>query len=640
MTSPDSAVSDKAGRPVRLVDGLGLKVDEAEEILLHLASVFFPEATEIDGLKAAEAAMGSIESPDLEARYKTLVEQIPAVVFLAFLDRDLSEAYVSPQIETMLGFTREEWLHDPVRWYQQIHPDDKERWSVEAAQMFLTGDPVRSVYRALARDGRVVWFHCQVKMVRRNDGRPWFIHGVAFDITEQKEAEEALRHARDELELRVLERTAALTLANEELQAEVIERKRAEQEREVLLQREREARHDAEEASRLKDEFLATVSHELRTPITAIVGWSQLLRTGGHFEPGETEHALEVIERNAKLQTRLIDDLLDISRTIAGKLRLNVEPVDLVHIVNSALDAVRPAADGKGITLSVEDATVPQIRADGDRIQQIVWNLLTNAIKFTPAEGRVTVRLARVNAEVHVAVTDTGEGITPEFLPYVFDRFRQADSSLTRSRGGLGLGLAIVRHLTELHGGTVTVSSQGSGQGSTFLVRLPITARSTGAGAMDFGEYEASIRKQRILTGVRVLFVDDQPDMRELFSMALERYGADVTVVGSATEALRMLDTSRMDVMISDIQMPGMDGYELIRRVRSLERDEIRNIPAIALTAYVSKEDGWRSVRAGYHKHLSKPVNPKDLADIVAMLTRKSTAERPENNEEGGEKQP
>lgn len=460
-----TAVND--AHPVELFQD----VAEAEQTLVHLAKVFFPaESALASGGQAVEA----IESPDLEARYRALVEQIPAVVFLAFLDKDLSEAYVSPQIESLLGFTQAEWLYDPVRWYNQIHPEDKERWSLEAAQMFLTGEPVRSVYRALARDGRVVWFHCEVKMVRRADGRPWFMHGVAFDISEQKRAEAALRRAHDELELRVDERTRELAVTNQELQLEIVERKRAEEERAALLVREQEARRQAEDANRLKDEFLATVSHELRTPLVAIVGWSQMLR-GNHVDPSEAEHALDVIARSAKLQAQLIDDLLDISRIISGKLRLNVARIDPAAAVAAAIDVVRPAATAKNIELEATfDDGVGQILADPDRVQQIVWNLVSNAVKFTPARGRVHVRLQRIDSTIEIVVSDTGVGISSEFLPFVFDRFRQADSSSNRAKGGLGLGLAIVRHVTELHGGTVTAESPGENQGATFTVRLPL----------------------------------------------------------------------------------------------------------------------------------------------------------------------
>jgi PAS domain S-box-containing protein len=413
------------------LSGLG----EAGATLQKLASVFFPsgalaEATESNTPQKPQDE----EEPDLDARYKTLVEQIPAVVFLAFLDRGLGEAYVSPQIETILGFSQEEWLNDPVRWYQQIHPDDKARWSIEAAQMFLSGEPLRSGYRVIARDGHVVWFHFEAKMVRRPDGRPWFIHGVAFDITELKEAEAALRETHDELERRVQERTAALATANAVLEQEIIERKRAEQERADMLAREQAARQQAEVASRIKDEFLATVSHELRTPLNAILGWATLLRSDA-LEKFDSARALEVIERNARAQQKLIEDLLDVSRIITGKLRLDLRPIEINQIIASSVDTIRPAAEAKGVSVEANFApSALPISGDAARLQQILWNLLSNAVRFTPLGGRVNLHVERLDCHILIVVKDTGIGIDPEFLPYVFDRFRQADGSLTRDQ--------------------------------------------------------------------------------------------------------------------------------------------------------------------------------------------------------------
>lgn len=606
---------------------------EAQNILIELASVFFPtdSATrQPDGFsleKQERETNRDGESPDLEARYRTLVEQIPAVVFMAFFDRGIGEAYVSPQIEAVLGFTQEEWLNDPVRWYQQIHPEDKERWSIEAAQTFLSGQPLRSVYRVIARDGHVVWFHCEAKMVRRDDGRPWFIHGVGFDITEVKQAEEALRTAHDEMEMRVRERTSELTRANTELQSEISERKRAEQERAEMLTREQAARKQAEEANRLKDEFLATVSHELRTPITAIVGWIHLLR-GGLLDEADSVRALETIERNARSQTQLINDLLDISRVISGKLRLEIRQIEIAHVIEAAVEAVRPAAAAKKIELQTAlNPEVNLVRADPDRLQQVVWNLLSNAIKFTPQGGRVLVQLRRAGSDAQIVVRDTGEGINPEFLPFVFDRFRQADGSTTREHGGLGLGLAIVRHLIELHGGTVMADSQGPGQGATFTVKLPLILstqadmgrRSSESRAED--KQSASRNPQSaILAGLRVLIVEDELDTREFFAMALRQYGAEVMAVASASKALDALRQLKMDVLVSDIQMPEMDGYELIGKVRALESEEVRRIPAIALTAHARIEDRMRSLLAGYQAHLSKPVELTELVAMVAAL--------------------
>lgn len=609
-------------------DEHAVSLTEAEGILTALASVFFPADSAPPAVDSSEKqkseTIEATESPDLEARYQILVEQIPAVVFMAFLDKGIGEAYVSPQIEAILGFTQEEWLNDPVRWYQQVHPADKARWSIEAAQIFLSGQPLRSVYRVIARDGHVVWFHCQAKMIRRDDGRPWFIHGVGFDITELKQAEEALRTAHGELEMRVQERTSELAQANTELQLEIIERTRAEQERAEMLAREQEARKQAEEANRLKDEFLATVSHELRTPLTAIVGWAHLMR-GGLLDPESSERAIETIERNAQSQTQLIEDLLDISRIITGKLRLAVRPIDLTQVIKAAIDAVRPAATAKKIELqTVFDPAEGSVSVDPDRMQQVVWNLLTNAVKFTPQGGRVSVQLEHDDSHAQIIVRDSGEGISPEFLPFVFERFRQADGSNTRAHGGLGLGLAIVRHLIELHGGTITADSLGLGHGATFTVKLPLsrvhsTDRRKSEQQPVAGARESFEHPPR-LDGLRVLIVEDELDTQELFTVVLKRYGAEVTAVASAAKALDALRQSKIDILVSDIQMPEMDGYELISRVRALEAEGMKQIPAIALTAYARAEDRMRSLLAGYQAHLPKPIELVELVAVIASL--------------------
>ena len=618
-------------------DEPAVSLAEAEGILTALASVYIlanAAAPAVDsGEKQQSETIEATESPDLEARYRILVEQIPAVVFMAFLDKGISEAYVSPQIEAILGFTQEEWLNDPVRWYQQIHPADKTRWSIEAAQMFLSGQPLRSVYRVIARDGHVVWFHCEARMIRRDDGRPWFIHGVGFDITELKQAEEALRTAHDELEMRVKERTGELAQANRELQLEIAERTRAEHERAEMLAREQEARKQAEEANRLKDEFLATVSHELRTPLTAIVGWAHMMR-GGLLNQADAGRALETIERNARSQTQLIEDLLDISRIITGKLRLDVRRVDLAQVIEAAIDAVRPAAAAKKIKL--QTALYPEaclVLADPDRMQQVVWNLLSNAIKFTPQGGRVSVQVERDDSHAQIIVRDSGEGISSEFLPFVFERFRQADGSKTRAHGGLGLGLAIVRHLIELHGGTVTADSRGPGQGATFSVKLPLISLRNAECGLRISESrvenkQSALRNRQsaILRGLRVLIVEDQLDTQELFAMALKQYGAEVTAAASAADALDALRQTKFDILISDIQMPEMDGYELIRRVRALEAEDVRNIPAIALTAYARAEDRMRSLLAGYQAHLPKPIEPVELVTVITSLAGRTGA--------------
>jgi PAS domain S-box-containing protein len=540
---------------------------EAESILSDLAGAFFSAGLRGSGHPLEDNP--TIQPPqtlNIEARYRTLVEQIPAVVFMAFLDKGSSEAYVSPQIEAMLGFTQEEWLNDPVRWYWQIHPDDRRRWNLEAANMFLLGEPLRSVYRVLARDGHTVWFHCEAKMVRSGDGRPWFIHGVAFDITELKEAETALKNVRDELEERVQQRTAELAITNRELQLEIAERKRAEEERSHLLILEQKARKDAEAANRAKDEFLATVSHELRTPLNAILGWARILR-GGRLDEAGVTRALETVERNARAQAQLIEDLLDVSRIISGKLRLDVRPLELASVIEAAIETTRPAAEAKSIrVVTVLDPQASPVTGDADRLQQIIWNLWSNAIKFTPNGGRVLIRLERVNSHVEIIVSDTGVGISPEFLPHVFDRFRQADGSITRSYGGLGLGLAIVRHLVELHGGTVSADGR-PGEGATFSVQLPVISvralettrtpervQSTAGG-------DVPLESATTLDGVRVLVVDDQQDTIEVLTAVLSQSGAEVRAAMSASEALETLQVWKPNVLVSDIGMPGEDGY-------------------------------------------------------------------------------
>ena len=386
-----------------------------------------------------------------------------------------------------------------------------------------------------------------------------------------------------------------------------------------------EARRLAEDSNRLKDEFLATVSHELRTPLTAVLGWTHLLRTG-HLDEQASTRALETIERNARSQNQLIEDLLDVSRIITGKLRLDVRPVDPASFIDSAIEAVRPAAEAKAIRLQkVMDTGVSAISGDPDRLQQVVWNLLSNAIKFTPKGGRVQVRLERVNSHIEIAVTDTGGGIMPEFLPYVFDRFRQADGTYTRQHGGLGLGLSIVRHLVELHGGTVEASSNGEGQGATFTVKLPLMPVYQGdrkAERVHPAARDASptIECPDNLDGLKVLVLDDEADTLELIKLSLQQCGAEVTTAQSVAGALTLMRGALPDVIVSDIGMPGEDGFEFIRRVRQLPPELGGNIPAVALTAYARAEDRLRVLRSGYQMHVAKPVELAELVAIVANL--------------------
>lgn len=410
-----------------------------------------------------------------------------------------------------------------------------------------------------------------------------------------------------------------------------------------LYEAEQKARVQAETANRMKDEFLAVVSHELRSPLNAVLGWTTLLREG-QLDAEQTGRALETIENSARSQSRLISDLLDVSRIVSGKLRLNVAPLDPARVINAALEAVRPAAAAKAIELEKHLAPdVGRILGDADRVQQIVWNLLTNAIKFTPRGGRVTVVLTRSNEHIEIVVSDTGQGIRPEFLPYVFDRFRQADVTSARKHGGLGLGLAIVRNLTEMQGGSVGVASAGEGQGATFTVKFPtaevMLARGKQAGepekankemprqALDSGQSApASHLPVPSLKGVRVLVVDDDANARELCQTVLAQSAAEVRTAASVSEALAILSDWPPAVIISDIEMPEADGYALIRQVRALEQGRARPTPAIALTAYARVEDRLRALAAGFQMHVAKPVDPATLVMIISNLTGRTDA--------------
>ncbi len=396
-----------------------------------------------------------------------------------------------------------------------------------------------------------------------------------------------------------------------------LERKGVEQERERLLEREQGARNEAEEANRLKDEFLATLSHELRTPLTAMLGWLSMLR-GGHLDRETSEHALETVERNAKAQAQLIEDLVDVSRIAGGKLKLDVQPVDLKTLISAAVDVVRPAANARGVIVQVAtDALVGPVAGDPARLQQIIWNLLSNAVKFTPRDGHVYVSLRHVDSFAEVEVRDTGIGIDAGFLPSVFERFRQAESPVTRSHRGLGLGLAIVRHLTELHGGTVSAQSDGEGQGASFKIRIPLAVSAAPANA---APEAANVKSaNHVLTGVRVLLVEDEPDTRELLLLTLQVSGATVQAVDSAHRALGAFASFNPHVLVSDIGLPVESGYDLIRQVRRLD-SESSKIPAVALTAFASEKDRQQALAAGFQIHFAKPVNPKLLIEAIRNL--------------------
>jgi signal transduction histidine kinase/ActR/RegA family two-component response regulator len=466
---------------------------------------------------------------------------------------------------------------------------DRQAYLDRVAGIHITAPPESHGVLELA-DGRVFEGFSKTQVVDgRTVGRVWTFR----DITEHRRAEEAARQAAEE--------------------------------RRQLLESEQFARGEAERANSMKDEFLATVSHELRTPLNAILGWAHLLRTGSMTE-AQVHQGIEVIERNARAQTQLIEDLLDMSRIISGKMRLDIQTVDPVAFVEAAIQTVRPAAEAKGIRLStLLDPGAGPINGDPNRLQQVVWNLLSNAIKFTAREGRVQVVLERVNSHIEIAVADTGVGIKPEFLPHVFDRFRQEKASRTRSATGLGLGLSIVKHLVELHGGSVHAISAGEGQGATFTVCLPLTVvqreGDPGRRLHPRGLSRTSpLFRPPDLSGIKVLVVDDQPDARDMIKRVLEDCDADVVTAGSAAEALRAVEEGRPDVLVSDIGMPDVDGYELLRRIRALGPPPGGHLPAIALTAFARSEDRTRALRAGFLAHVAKPVEPSELLATVASV--------------------
>ena len=437
--------------------------------------------------------------------------------------------------------------------------------------------------------------------------------------------QEALRMAQEDLERRVADRTRELADINIALSAEIQERERSERERVQLLRREQAARLEAERANRLKDEFLATLSHELRTPLNAIMGWAHVLGQSTH-DRDTIQRAAAVIRQNASSQAQLIDDILDVSRIIGGRLVLDTRLVDLAAVVDDAIDSLMPAAAAKSISVTRRFDRDIKVIGDRDRLQQVVWNLVSNAFKFTPKNGQVVVNLAEVEGDAEVEVIDTGIGISAEFLPFVFDRFRQADSSISRRHSGLGLGMAIVRHLVELHGGTVSVESAGEAKGATFRIRL---ARHTGpapevpAAAAQFAPQSMSESELDHLHGVHVLIVEDDADSRNVLTVLLQRLGALVEAVGSAQEAFERVSHRRPDVLVSDIGMPDEDGYSLIRRVRLMSGE--RRLPAIALTAYARQQDAETALKAGYDRHLPKPVAPADLVSAIKNVTMERT---------------
>jgi PAS domain S-box-containing protein len=499
--------------------------------------------------------------------------------------------------ERLFGFTATEMVGQSIT---RIIPKDLQHEEVEILAKLHRGERIERYETVrMRKDGQKLDISLTISPIRDSSGRIIGAAKIAHDIT-------ARRHAEREL----LEREAQLA--------------RLSAERELFLESERAARNQAERLGHLKDEFLATLSHELRTPLNAIQGWATLMREG-RVKPEDYARGLEAIERNARVQVQIVNDLSDMSRIISGKIHLEVQPLYLHEIVNNAIEAVRQSAAGKEIRLqSLLDSRIGLVRGDPNRLQQVLWNLLSNAIKFTPKGGRVQVVLERVNSHAEICIEDTGIGIRPDFLPHVFDRFRQADPSTTRHYGGLGLGLSIVKNLVELHGGTVRVTSPGERQGSTFVVCLPIShvraepesiGNPAGSAADSLGPAELPR-----LDGARVLVVDDENDGRALTMRILEDRGAQVVCASNAREALEALTREHFDLLLSDIGMPDMDGFALIRKVREFDKSRGGPIPAIAITAYARAEDRQRSLLAGFHMHLSKPIEARELIASSAAL--------------------
>jgi PAS domain S-box-containing protein len=485
-----------------------------------------------------------------------------------------------------------------------LHLDDLQRILELKHRLLEIGDSFVTEQRFIRKDGSEVWVNSHVAPARDAQGNVEKAVAVMIDITD---------------------------------------RKRAEREREQLLKQEKSARAEAQAANQSKDEFLTVVSHELRSPLNSILGYARLLRT----RPADAEQikqTVEIIERNGRMQLQLIEDLLDTARIISGKLKLEVQPAPLIGVVTAAIEAVRPAAQAKSIEMVSDiDSSVDQVTGDPGRLQQVVWNLLSNAIKFTPRSGRVELRMERVDHHVRITVKDTGKGIDPEFLPFVFDRFRQSDSSSSRRFGGLGLGLSLVKQLVELHGGTVEAASDGPGCGATFTVMLPQSStqkpaviEQPRAVAQREVRTEGAIPLDEVpsLMGVRVLVVDDQEEARQLLTETLSECGAQVTAVSSGVEALAILsdppEGERPSVLTLDINMPGEDGYKVLERVRALEAERgvapSDQIPAIALTALGRSEDRLRALAAGFRMHVAKPVEPAELAMVIASLADRVAA--------------
>jgi PAS domain S-box-containing protein len=553
-------------------------------ILVGVAVSWMTESLHRSAARERRAAEQAEEHANrlVAARQRTagLLSNVPGVVWEAYgkPGEELQRIeFVSDYVETMLGYAPEQWTSTPNFWLTIVHPDDRDRAIREGAEIFAGGRGGVSQFRMIAKDGRVVWVESRSQVITDDQGHPTGMRGVTMDFSKHKEME---------------------------------------QERDALLA-------EARELNRVKDQFLATLSHELRTPINAVLGWTQMLRAG--IVQGERARtALETIERNAMAQQRLTEDLLDVSRIITGKFRLDLQPVDMATVIRETVQGVEPAARVKDVSIGLHFANdVPAVLADPHRLQQAIWNLLSNAVKFTGRGGHVDVSIVPAGGAVEVRVRDSGVGIAPEVLPHIFERFTQADSGTTRAHTGLGLGLAIVRHIVELHGGTVSALSDGLGRGATFCLLLP-SAPDEAPAPLETIRLTDSASETTTLTGIRVLLVDDENDGREMIAHLLREHGADVESVASAPEAIQAFEARPFDIVLSDLEMPGEDGYSLVRRIRAWQDPGPRHIPAVAVTAYGGEEDKARAMAAGFDRHIVKPIDVADVIATVAALGRPS----------------
>jgi PAS domain S-box-containing protein len=547
-----------------------------------------------EGTKASEALPPQEALRASEERLRLATEAAGLGIWVWYVAED-RVIWENERLYKMLGVPLDAEPVNAARFLKDyVYPDDAAAFQQAVAKTLEGGALFYFQGRFRRGDGELRWCEFTGQLVEPSEGSSQRVLGTATDITEKKQFAD---------------------------------------ERERLLNAERSARTEAERASRMKDEFLATLSHELRTPLNAILGWSQILNGSDQKDPKDLADGLRTIERNARAQTQIIEDLLDMSRIIAGKVRMEVQRVDIASVLEAATASVRPAAEAKGIRLqTVLDSNAGPVSGDPNRLQQVFWNLLSNAVKFTPKGGRVQLLLERVNSNLEVTVTDTGEGITPEFLPFVFDRFRQGQAGISRRHGGLGLGLAIAKQLVDLHGGSIRVKSPGAGKGSTFIVFLPVTVLHVDPAADHHRHLVEKPQASDVpdlceqLRGVRVLVVDDEPDARALVKRLLEDCNAVVTAAASAAEAFELVQSTGPDVLVSDIGMAGEDGHSLIRRVRQLPENEGGGTPALALTAYARTEDRVRAIRAGYQMHLTKPVESVELVTMVTSLAGKKTS--------------